>query len=77
MQSLNGTYVNKEKIIAGVLHTLKDGDEVGIGIDLEAAHLHNEKCYVFKVQKMNCLDSINLDDSDGEQNDDEKSHQGK
>lgn len=42
------------------------GDEVGIGVDLEAAHIVNNKCSIFKVQKINNLEIITLDDSDEE-----------
>lgn len=67
LQSLNGTYVNKKKINAGILHTLNVGDEVGIGVDLEAAHIVNNKCSIFRVQKSNNLEVITLDDSDEEE----------
>lgn len=59
-KSLNGTYVNRQKIPVDTRQILQDCDEVGIGIDIPA----EESNIFFRVQKMTSVDVITLDDSD-------------
>lgn len=48
-------------------HILNVDDEVGIGVDLDGAPSVQNKCIIFKVQKMVVPDVITLDDSDDEE----------